>query len=136
MQSQAMLTSIQRNWVGFCIQQLNINVYCLDFVEDDLKFTTECFFLTMQTLRLGLNATIESFKRVRREANELHDGVRQIERQINTIAAQNPVMSAQFQNRLNSLRKYQKVVENFKCSTIFKFSEDSLALGNIRKYVD
>ncbi|KAI6184022.1 U-box domain-containing protein [Aphelenchoides bicaudatus] len=80
----------------------------IEFVEDDLKFTTECFFLTIQSLRLGLNATIESFRRVKREASELNDGIRQIERQISNLSAQNPLMSTQFHNRLKGLKNYQQ----------------------------
>lgn len=73
----------------------------------------------MQSLRLGLNATIESFRRVKREASELNDGIRQIERQISNPSAQNPLMSTQFHNRLKGLKNYQQVLKFSKTTKCF-----------------
>jgi len=81
----------------------------LEFNDEDLKFQTECFFLTMNALRLGFNAAIASFKQVRREATDITSAVRRIEGQLKEIASKDPMMVRTFQARLNKIKEVQKI---------------------------
>lgn len=80
----------------------------LDFTDEDLKFPTECFFLTTEATRLGFSATIESFKRVKEDASRVREQVRTMEQRVKE-AAKNPIFSAQLQLRLKSMKEFQKV---------------------------
>ncbi|CAD5215081.1 unnamed protein product [Bursaphelenchus xylophilus] len=82
----------------------------LTLKDDDVKFPTECFFLTMQCVRLGLNASIESFKHMKRTCGELKSAVKELEEQ-SEQASSLPgaaIVQSRIKMRLNQLKSICK----------------------------
>jgi outer membrane protein assembly factor BamA len=67
----------------------------------------------MQALRLGFNASIESFKKVKREAGYMREQLRHLEQHIKDVSKRNAYAAPQLQARLNAARDEQKVITLF-----------------------
>lgn len=67
--------------------------------------------MTMQAMRLGLNATIESFKHIKRICRDLKDSVRELEEQIRTANSMpgGAFVQGRIQARLSQFKTLQKV---------------------------
>ncbi|CAD5210325.1 unnamed protein product [Bursaphelenchus okinawaensis] len=85
-------------------------VESLTFTSDDVKFSTECFFLTMQCMRLGLNASIESFKHMKQTCGELKNAIKDLEEKIAQTSSMPgaAVLQGRIKMRLTHLQELYK----------------------------
>ncbi|KAI6188326.1 U-box domain-containing protein [Aphelenchoides besseyi] len=79
----------------------------LEFTDEDTKFPTECFFLTIQAMRLGLHATVELFKQVKRTCVEIRIRIREMERQVKSAPSDH--LRRRIQSQLKRAKEFQKI---------------------------
>lgn len=104
------------------------------FCDDDIKFPTECFFMTIQAIRLGLNASIESFKHLKRTCSDLRQALKELTEQQRQAEAMpgSSILKSRLSAKINQLKGVYK-----KCSLMLANLECSLSdTGFLDRCVD